>query len=242
MELLLSGWDLLVHLDRHLANLLQQYGAWVYLLLFTIIFCETGLVVTPFLPGDSLLFVAGALAATGGMDVHVLALLLIVAAVLGNTVNYSIGHFLGPKVFHWEQSRFFNRTALDRAHAFYERHGGKTIVITRFVPILRTFAPFVAGIARMTYVRFTAYNVAGALAWVLSLVYAGYWFGTMPLIKQNLTWVILCIIVLSLLPLLFEYLRHRLSKARARAQAVGEVRGGPRASSGKAADSSRRSS
>ena len=242
MELLLSGWDLLVHLDRHLANLLQQHGAWVYLLLFAIIFCETGLVVTPFLPGDSLLFVAGALAATGGMDVHALALLLIVAAVLGNTVNYSIGHFLGPKVFHWEQSRFFNRKALDHAHAFYEKHGGKTIVITRFVPILRTFAPFVAGIARMTYLRFTAYNVAGALAWVLSLVYAGYWFGTMPVVKQNLTWVILGIIVLSLMPLVFEYLRHRLNKARARAQAGGEVRGAPRASSGKAADSSRRSS
>jgi len=242
VELLLSGWDLLVHLDRHLANLLQQYGAWVYLLLFTIIFCETGLVVTPFLPGDSLLFVAGALAATGGMDVHALALLLIVAAVLGNTVNYSIGHFLGPKVFQWEQSRLFNRKALDHAHAFYEKHGGKTIIITRFVPILRTFAPFVAGIARMTYLRFTAYNVVGALAWVLSLVYAGYWFGNVPFVKQNLTWVILGIIVLSLMPLVFEYLRHRFSKARARAQAAGEVTGAPPASSGKAAGSSRRSS
>lgn len=242
MELLLSGWDLLVHLDRHLANLLQQHGAWIYLLLFMIIFCETGLVVTPFLPGDSLLFVAGALAAAGGMDVHLLALLLIVAAVLGNTVNYAIGHFLGPKVFHWEQSRFFNRKALERAHAFYERHGGKAIVISRFVPILRTFAPFVAGIARMTYLRFTAYNVMGALAWVLSLVYAGYWFGNVPLVKQNLTWVLLGIIVLSLMPLVFEYLRHRLNKTRAGAQAAGDVRGEPRVSSAKAADSSRRSS
>ena len=214
MELLLSGWDLLVHLDRHLAALLQQHGAWVYPLLFAVVFCETGLVVTPFLPGDSLLFVAGALAATGGIDVHLLALVLVAAAVLGNTVNYSIGYFLGPKVFHWEQSRFFNRKALERAHAFYERHGGKTIVITRFVPILRTFAPFVAGIARMTYVRFTAYNVAGALAWVLALLYAGYWFGNVPFVKQNLTWVILGIIVLSLIPLAFEYFRHRLNKAR----------------------------
>ena len=214
MELLLSGWDLLVHLDRHLAALLQQHGAWVYPLLFAIIFCETGLVVTPFLPGDSLLFVAGALAAAGGIDVHLLAPLLVAAAVLGNTVNYSIGYFLGPKVFHWEQSRFFNRKALERAHAFYERHGGKTIVITRFVPILRTFAPFVAGIARMTYVRFTTYNLAGALAWVLSLLYAGYWFGNVPFVKQNLTWVILGIIVLSLIPLAFEYFRHRLNKAR----------------------------
>jgi len=214
VELLLSGWDLLVHLDRHLAALLQQHGAWVYPLLFAVIFCETGLVVTPFLPGDSLLFVAGALAAAGGIDVHLLALVLVAAAVLGNTVNYSIGYFLGPKVFHWEQSRFFNRKALERTHAFYERHGGKTIVITRFVPILRTFAPFVAGIARMTYVRFTTYNLAGALAWVLSLLYAGYWFGNVPFVKQNLTWVILGIIVLSLIPLAFEYFRHRLNKAR----------------------------
>jgi membrane-associated protein len=172
-------------------------------------------VVTPFLPGDSLLFIAGALAAGGGIDVHLLALLLVAAAVLGNTVNYSIGRFIGPKVFHWEESRFFNRRALDRAHAFYEKHGGKTIVITRFVPILRTFAPFVAGIARMTYLNFTAYNVAGALAWVLSLLYAGYWFGNVPFVKQNLTWVIFGIIAISLLPLAFEYLRHRLDKAKA---------------------------
>jgi membrane-associated protein len=215
VELLLSGWDLLVHLDRHLATLLQQYGAWVYLLLFVIIFCETGLVVTPFLPGDSLLFIAGALAAGGGIDVHLLALLLVAAAVLGNTVNYSIGRFIGPRVFHWEQSRFFNRRALDRAHAFYEKHGGKTIVITRFVPILRTFAPFVAGIARMTYLNFTAYNVAGALAWVLSLLYAGYWFGNVPFVKQNLAWVIAGIVVLSLTPLVFEYVRQRLKRAGA---------------------------
>jgi len=215
VELLLSGWDLLVHLDRHLATLLQQHGAWVYLLLFAIIFCETGLVVTPFLPGDSLLFIAGALAAGGEIDVHLLALLLVAAAVLGNTVNYSIGRFIGPKVFHWEESRFFNRRALDRAHAFYEKHGGKTIVITRFVPILRTFAPFVAGIARMTYLNFTAYNLAGALAWVLSLLYAGYWFGNVPFVKENLTWVILGIVVLSVTPLAFEYVRQRLKGAGA---------------------------
>ena len=213
MDLLLSGWDLLVHLDRHLATLLQQHGAWVYLLLFVIIFCETGLVVTPFLPGDSLLFIAGALAAGGGIDVHLLALLLVAAAVLGNTVNYSIGRFIGPKVFHWEESRLFNRRALDHAHAFYEKHGGKTIVITRFVPILRTFAPFVAGIARMSYLSFTAYNLAGALAWVLSLLYAGYWFGNVPFVKENLTIVIVGIVVLSVTPLAFEYLRQRLKRA-----------------------------
>lgn len=208
MELLLYAWDLLAHLDRHLAALLQQHGVWVYLILFAIIFCETGLVVTPFLPGDSLLFVAGALGATGGIDVHRLAPLLIAAAALGNSVNYSIGRFLGPRVFHWEQSRFFNRRALDRAHAFYEKHGALTIVVTRFVPILRTFAPFVAGIAGMTYVRFTAYNVAGAVAWVASLIYAGYWFGNVPLVRQNLTLVILGIIALSLLPLALEVLRR----------------------------------
>jgi membrane-associated protein len=214
VDLLFSGWDLIVHLDRHLAVLLQQYGAWVYLLLFAIIFCETGLVVTPFLPGDSLLFIAGALAAGGGIDVHVLALVLVAAAVLGNTVNYSVGRFIGPKVFNWEDSRFFNKRALERAHGFYEEHGGKTIIITRFVPVLRTFAPFVAGIARMTYLDFTAYNVAGALAWVLLLLYAGYWFGNVPFVKQNLTWVILGIIVLSVTPLALEYVRQRLKGAR----------------------------
>lgn len=210
----MSGWDLLVHLDQHLAALLQQYGAWIYLILFAIIFSETGFVVTPFLPGDSLLFVAGALAATGGMDVHLLALLLVIAAVLGNTVNYSIGYFIGPRVFHWEDSRFFNRKALDRAHAFYEKHGAVTIIITRFVPILRTFAPFVAGIARMTHLRFTIYNVAGGLAWVLSLLYAGYWFGNVPIVKQNLSVVIIGVIVLSVMPLVFEYFRYLLNRAK----------------------------
>jgi membrane-associated protein len=214
VDLLLYAWDLLVHLDQHLAAVLQQYGAWIYLILFAIIFSETGFVVTPFLPGDSLLFVAGALAATGGMDVHLLALLLVIAAVLGNTVNYSIGYFIGPRVFHWESSRFFNRKALDRAHAFYEKHGGVAIIVTRFVPILRTFAPFVAGIARMTYLRFTAYNVAGGLAWVLSLLYAGYWFGNVPVVKQNLSAVIIGVIVLSVMPLAFEAVRSRLARAR----------------------------
>jgi membrane-associated protein len=212
VELLLYGWDLVVHLDSHLATLLQQYGGWIYLLLFAIIFCETGLVVTPFLPGDSLLFVAGALAATGGIDVYLLAVLLVAAAVLGNTVNYAVGRYLGPRVFHWEHSRLFNRKALTRAHAFYEKHGGRTIVITRFIPILRTFAPFVAGVGSMTYARFTVYNVAGALLWVLALLYSGYWFGNVPLVKQNLSWVILGIIALSLAPIAIEYLRHRLAK------------------------------
>jgi membrane-associated protein len=215
VEILLGAWDLVVHLDAHLAALLEQHGAWVYVLLFVIIFGETGLVVTPFLPGDSLLFVAGALAATGGMDVHLLAVLLMLAAILGNTVNYSIGYWLGPRVFHWQQSRWFNRRALDRAHAFYERHGGKTIVVTRFVPILRTFAPFVAGIGQMTYLRFTAYNVVGAVLWVGSLLYAGYWFGNVPWVKDNLAWVILAIVALSLAPIAVEYARHRLRRRTA---------------------------
>jgi membrane-associated protein len=209
MEILLGAWDFVVHLDKHLGALLQQHGAWVYVLLFVIIFGETGLVVTPFLPGDSLLFVAGTLAAAGGIDVHLLAVVLMLAAILGNTTNYSIGYWLGPKVFHWEQSRWFNRRALDRAHSFYERHGGKTIVVTRFVPILRTFAPFVAGIARMTYMRFTAYNVAGAVLWVGLLLYAGYWFGNVPMVRDNLALVMLLIVAASLLPIAVEFLRHR---------------------------------
>lgn len=209
MEFLALLWDIAVHLDKHLAALLAQYGAWVYGLLFVIVFCETGLVVTPFLPGDSLLFVAGALAAAGGMDVMVLNATLIAAAVLGNSVNYSVGRCLGPKVFQWEDSRFFNKRALEKTHAFYERHGGKTIVITRFLPILRTFAPFVAGIARMSHGRFQAFNIAGGVLWVVSLTLAGFWFGNLPLVKNNLTAVILAIVVVSMVPAAVGYLKHR---------------------------------
>ncbi len=209
MEFLALLWDVAVHLDKHLAALLAQYGAWVYGLLFVIVFCETGLVVTPFLPGDSLLFVAGALAAAGGMDVMVLDATLIAAAVLGNSVNYSVGRCLGPKVFQWEDSRFFNKRALEKTHAFYERHGGKTIVITRFLPILRTFAPFVAGIARMSHGRFQAFNIAGGVLWVVSLTLAGFWFGNLPLVKNNLTAVILAIVVVSMVPAAVGYLKHR---------------------------------
>ncbi|MBA3902075.1 MAG: DedA family protein [Rhodocyclaceae bacterium] len=211
MELLALFWDIVVHLDKHLAALLAQHGAWVYAILFVIVFCETGLVVTPFLPGDSLLFVAGALAATGGMDVTALNVSLIAAAVLGNSVNYSIGRYLGPKVFQWEDSRFFNKKALEAAHAFYERHGGKTIVITRFLPILRTFAPFVAGIAQMSLMRFQAFNIAGAVLWVVSLTLAGFWFGNLPIVKDNLTLVILVIAAVSVMPAVVGYLKHRAS-------------------------------
>jgi len=213
MDLLMQLMDLLLHLDKHLAALLTQYGTWIYVILFLIIFCETGLVVMPFLPGDSLLFVAGALWAASDMNPHALVLVLVVAAILGDTVNYAIGNYLGPKVFHWENSRWFNRKALDRTHAFYEKHGGKTIIIARFLPFIRTFAPFVAGVGSMTYSRFLSYNVVGALVWVVSLVYAGVFFGNLPFIRNNLTAVILAIIGVSLLPLVFAFLREKLRKA-----------------------------
>ena len=213
MDLLLFFWDLLVHLDKHLASLLQEYGLWVYLLLFLIIYCETGLVVTPFLPGDSLLFVAGTLWAAAGLNVHALAGLLIAAAILGNTTNYWIGRYIGPKVFHWEDSRWFNRRALERTHEFYERHGGKTIVITRFVPLIRTFAPFVAGVGSMSHMRFQLFNIAGGVLWVAGLLYAGFFFGNIGFIRNNLTLVIFGIIGLSLVPIALGYLKHKLARA-----------------------------
>lgn len=209
MEFLTSFIDIVLHLDKHLATLIQQYGPWIYAILFVIIFSETGFVVTPFLPGDSLLFVAGALAALGGMDIIILLAVLIAAAALGNMVNYQIGRFLGPKVFHWEQSRLFNKAALEKTHAFYEKHGGKTLVISRFLPLFRTFAPFVAGIGAMDYPRFTFFNLLGAVGWVVSLTLAGYWFGNLPWVQQNLTAVILGIIVVSLVPVFVGWLQHR---------------------------------
>ncbi|MFZ1900622.1 MAG: DedA family protein [Azonexus sp.] len=211
MELLTQFIDIVLHLDKHLAILVQQYGLWIYGILFVIIFSETGFVVTPFLPGDSLLFVAGALAAIGegGMDIVTLIGVLTLAAVLGNTVNYHVGRFLGPKVFHWENSRFFNRDALVKTHAFYEKHGGKTLVISRFLPLFRTFAPFVAGIGAMSYAKFTMFNLIGALAWVVSLCLAGYWLGNMPWVKANLTLIIIGIIIISLLPVAVGWLKHR---------------------------------
>jgi membrane-associated protein len=209
LELLALFIDLVVHLDDHLQALVAAYGAWIYLILFVIVFCETGLVVTPFLPGDSLLFVAGAIAAAGGMNIHLMVVLLIIAAILGDAVNYSIGHYIGPRVLKDRNSRWLNPKHLERAHAFYERHGGKTIIIARFVPIVRTYAPFVAGAASMPYPRFALYNVTGAIVWVVSLGYAGYFFGNIPLIKDNLTVVIIVIIILSIMPGVVEYLRHR---------------------------------
>ncbi len=209
MEYLASLIDIVLHLDKHLAVLVQQYGVWIYAILFLIIFSETGFVVTPFLPGDSLLFVAGALAALGGVDIFILFSALAAAAVLGNMLNYQIGRYFGPRVFQWESSRFFNKAALEKTHAYYEKHGGKTLVISRFLPLFRTFAPFVAGIGAMTYARFTLFNLLGALLWVGSLTLAGYWFGNLPWIQQNLTLVILGIIAVSLLPLVIGWLQHR---------------------------------
>lgn len=213
MELLTTFVDLMLHLDTHLAARVVQYGAWVYAILFAIVFCETGLVVTPFLPGDSLLFVAGALAAAGGMQIGLLIVLLVSAAVLGDAVNYGVGAWFGPKVFHWESSRFFNRSAFDRTHAFYAAHGGKTVIIARFMPLIRTFAPFVAGVARMRYARFAMFNVSGALLWVVALTLAGYWFGNLPWVKQNLTLVILAIIAISLAPAAVAWVKSNVSGA-----------------------------
>ncbi|KXB31245.1 hypothetical protein AT959_09655 [Dechloromonas denitrificans] len=211
MEFFAQFIDIILHLDKHLALMVQQYGLWIYGILFFIVFAETGFVVFPFLPGDSLLFVAGALAAIGegGMNIFTLIAILTAAAVLGNTVNYQIGRFFGPKVFHWESSRFFNKAALLKTHVFYEKHGGKTLVISRFLPLFRTFAPFVAGIGSMSYARFTLFNLLGALGWVVSLCLAGYWLGNIPWIKANLSLMIVGIILFSFIPLAIGYLKSR---------------------------------
>jgi len=209
VELLTQFIDVILHLDQHLSLLVQNYGTWVYVILFVIVFMETGLVVTPFLPGDSLLFVTGAVAAAGGMDPLLVSTTLVVAALCGDNVNYWVGRFLGPRMFQFEGSRFLRRENLDRTHAFMERHGPKAIVIARFVPVVRTFVPFVCGLGRLTYARFLGFSILGALLWVGLLVPAGYFFGNLPLVKQNLTAVILLIVVLSLLPGALEYWRHR---------------------------------
>jgi membrane-associated protein len=206
--------DFVLHIDRHLNGLIQQYGTWTYAILFAIIFAETGLVATPFLPGDSLLFAAGAFAAQGSLDVAVLFFLLGAAAVLGDTANYWIGRFVGPKVFHEGKVRFFKQEYLDRTHRFYEKYGGRTIIFARFIPIIRTFAPFVAGIGSMSYARFMSYNVFGGLGWIAAFLFAGYYFGTIPSVRNNFTLVILVIILISILPPAIEIIRHRLRRAR----------------------------
>jgi membrane-associated protein len=206
MELLSQALDFFLHLDTHLADITSRYGTWTYAILFLIVFAETGLVVTPFLPGDSLLFAAGAISALGTLDPVVLSILLVVAAIIGDTVNYWVGSWVGPKAFSGN-SRFLKKEYLDRTHAFYERHGGKTIILARFVPIIRTFAPFVAGVGAMTYSRFLAYNVIGAILWVGLFVPIGYFFGNLPQVKDNFSLVILGIIFLSVLPIGIEILR-----------------------------------
>jgi len=209
MELLERIVDFLLHLDKHLSSLIQTCGLWTYLILFGVIFLETGLVVTPFLPGDSLLFAAGTFAAAEAFNVVWLFILLSAAAILGDTANYWIGHFFGPKVFHKENSRFFRKEYLDRTHRFYEKYGAETIIIARFVPIVRTFAPFVAGIGRMSYWRFISYNVIGGIGWVALFTFGGYFFGNLPFVKKHLSWVIIAIIIISAIPAAAEFFRHR---------------------------------
>lgn len=213
MELITVFIDFVLHLDQHLTLIIQNYGAWVYLVLFLIIFCETGLVVTPFLPGDSLLFVAGTLAAAGGMDIQILMALLIAASFLGDNTNYWIGRAVGPKVFSKQKSRLLNREYLNKAHAFYEKHGGKAIIFARFLPIIRTFAPFVAGIGRMAYQRFLAFSIVGSISWISFFVLGGYFFGNIPAVKQNLTLVMLGIIFISILPGIIKFWQHRRTQA-----------------------------
>jgi len=216
IELIRQLVDFVLHIDRHLQAIIAQYGLWTYGLLFAIVFCETGLVVTPFLPGDSLLFAAGALAAGGALNPHLLALSLSLAAVLGNMANYGIGSFFGPKVFTREDSWLLRKKHLDRAHAFFEKYGGRSIILTRFLPIFRTFVPFVAGVGRMSYPRFFAFNLVGGTAWACAFVYLGYFFGGTGVVKRNFSLVIIAIIAISLLPMVIELGRAWLGSRRGR--------------------------
>ena len=211
MDLLHNIVDLFLHLDQHLGQLISQYGTWTHLILFLIVFCETGLVVTPFLPGDSLLFAAGTFAAIGALDLWLIVVLLIIAAIIGDTVNYWIGAYIGPRAFRGD-IRFLRKEYLDRTHAFYEKHGGKTIILARFLPIIRTFAPFVAGVGAMSYPKFITYNVVGAVLWVGLFVLGGYFFGNITIVRENFTLVILAIIALSVMPIAVEALRARRSR------------------------------
>ena len=210
--MLASLIDFILHIDQHLIELAQTYGLWIYAILFLIVFCETGLVVTPFLPGDSLLFAAGAVAALGGMNVHMAAALLLAAAVIGDAANFAVGKYFGEKLFAKPDSRVFKREYLDKTHAFYEKYGGKTIILARFVPIVRTFAPFVAGMGDMHYGRFIRYNVIGALMWVGLLTYAGYFFGELPAVKNNFGLVVIGIIAVSVLPMAVEIAKAKWGK------------------------------
>ncbi|MBZ5640939.1 MAG: DedA family protein [Acidobacteriia bacterium] len=209
MDFLARLVDFVLHIDVHLDQIVRSYGAWTHLILFAIVFCETGLVVTPILPGDSLLFAVGAFSARGSLDLMAALAVLSLAAIAGDTVNYWIGHFAGPRVFHRTDVRFLNPKHLERTHAFYEKYGGKTIILARFVPIIRTFAPFVAGIGAMSYGRFLLYNVVGGIAWILLFVLGGYFFGNIPVVRRNFTLVIMAIIVISIVPAVIEFVRQR---------------------------------
>ena len=213
MEIISQVVDFILHLDVHLNGIIQNFGIWTYFILFLIIFLETGVVITPFLPGDSLLFAAGSFAALGSLNVFVLFIILTFAAILGDTINYWIGHYIGPKAFSGN-IRFLKKEYMDRTHGFYEKHGGKTIILARFIPIIRTFAPFVAGIGAMNYSRFLVYNVVGAVLWVALFIFGGYFFGNLPIIKENFTLAILAIIIISVLPGVVEYLRERYKSSR----------------------------
>jgi membrane-associated protein len=214
VEFLSKLLDFVLHLDKHLSSIIQGFGLWTYLLLFLVIFLETGFVVTPFLPGDSLLFAAGTFAAAKVLNVGWLFVLLSAAAILGDTANYWIGHFIGPKVFRQEKSRIFKREYLERTHRFYEKYGAETIIIARFVPIVRTFAPFVAGVGRMSYWKFISYNIIGGIGWVALFVFGGYFFGNIPFVKRNFSLVLLFIIILSMVPAAVEFVRHRRAARR----------------------------
>jgi len=206
----------LLALDDSVAALAAQYGPWIYGILFLVIFAETGLVVFPFLPGDSILFIAGTVVATADLNIHVLVIVLAVAAILGDSVNYAVGHYIGPRVYDRPDSRWFRKKHLQRTQAFYDRYGGITIIIGRFVPIIRTFAPFLAGVAGMSYRRFLSYNVVGGIAWIASLTYAGYLFGNIPWVKHNLTFIVVGIVIVSLIPAIATYLRERRGRSRKR--------------------------
>jgi membrane-associated protein len=214
LELIKQLSDFILHIDVHLQEIIVAYGVWTYAILFAIIFCETGLVVTPFLPGDSLLFATGAFAATGSLDVIWIFILLSLAAIIGNIVNYSIGYYVGPNIMQKKNIRFINKEYLERTHKFYEKHGGKTMVIARFVPIIRTFAPFVAGIGFMTYGRFMFFNIVAGIAWVGIFVFGGYYFGNLPAVKNHFTLVIVAIIIISMVPVVIEFIRHRFQSQK----------------------------
>jgi membrane-associated protein len=220
MDLFELAVDFIIHLDRYLEVIIKTFGIWSYLILFLVIFMETGLVVTPFLPGDSLLFAAGALAAIGAFDVIPLFFLLMFAAILGDTANYWIGHYIGPRVFN-EKIRFLKREYLEKTQAFYEKHGGKTILLARFVPIVRTFAPFVAGVGKMRYGYFISYNVFGGILWVAIFIFAGFFFGNIPLVKDNFSFVIIAIVLISVMPAVYEYLKERSKTKKEAALAAG---------------------